>query len=52
VDEIIAHVNAVSAPEIQRVARVCFAPEWRRLAIIGPHNTQGVQVFEKLLSGA
>ncbi len=52
VDEIIAHVNAVSAPEIQRVAQVCFAPEWRRLAIIGPHNTQGVQVFEKLLSGA
>ena len=51
VDEIITHVNAVSALDVQRVAQVCFAPEWRRLAIIGPHNTQGVQVFEKLLSG-
>src|SRR5215469_7397510 len=51
VDEIISHVNAVSASDIRRVAQVCFAPEWRRLAIIGPHNTQGVQVFEKLLSG-
>jgi predicted Zn-dependent peptidase len=51
VDEIITHVNAVSASDIQRVAQACFAPEWRRLAIIGPHNTQGVQVFEKLLSG-
>jgi predicted Zn-dependent peptidase len=51
IDEIISHVNAVSAPEIQRVARVCFTPEWRRLAIIGPHDTQRVQVFEKLLAG-
>ena len=51
VDEIIVHVNAVSAADIQRVARICFAPQWRRLAIIGPHDTQRVQLFEKLLAG-
>jgi predicted Zn-dependent peptidase len=51
VDDIIAHVNAVGASDIQRVAQVCFAPEWRRLAVIGPHDTQRVQVFEKLLAG-
>jgi predicted Zn-dependent peptidase len=51
VDEILAHVNVVNAADIRRVACICFAPEWRRLAIIGPHDTQRVQIFEKLLAG-
>jgi predicted Zn-dependent peptidase len=52
VDEIIAKVNAVTVEDIQRVARMCFAPEWRRLAIIGPDQTQRAEQFEKLLAGA
>jgi predicted Zn-dependent peptidase len=51
IDEILSHVDAVSASDILRVARTCFAPEWRRLAIIGPHSAQRIQVLEKLLAG-
>src|SRR5213078_5113756 len=40
VDEVIANVNAVSAQDIQRVAQACFAPEWRRLAIVGPEDAR------------
>jgi predicted Zn-dependent peptidase len=52
VDEVIANVNAVSIQDIQRVARVCFAPEWRRLAIIGPEDVRKAGSFKKLLTGA
>ncbi len=51
VDEVIAHIEAVSRQDIQRVAQVCFAPEWRRLAIIGPHDPQRVDCFGRLLTG-
>jgi predicted Zn-dependent peptidase len=52
VDEVITKVNAVTVEDIQRVAQKCFAPEWRRLAIIGPDQTQRVDQFKKLLAGA
>jgi len=52
VDEVIANVNAVSAQDIQRVAQVCFAPEWRRLAIVGPEDVRRAESFERLLTGA
>jgi predicted Zn-dependent peptidase len=52
VNDVIAHVNAVTADEIQRVAHTCFAPEWRRLAIIGPDEIQRAGHFEQLLTGA
>jgi predicted Zn-dependent peptidase len=52
VDEVIANVNAVSTQDIQRVAQVCFAPEWRRLAIIGPEDVRKAESFKKLLVGA
>jgi predicted Zn-dependent peptidase len=51
VDEVIAHVNAVTAQDIQRVARTCFAPEWRRLAVIGPEDTRRAEYLGKLLAG-
>jgi predicted Zn-dependent peptidase len=51
IEEIIAHVDAVTERDIQRVARVCFAPEWRRLAIIGPDDPHRAEHFGKLLSG-
>jgi predicted Zn-dependent peptidase len=51
IEEIIAHVEAVTEQDIQRVARACFAPEWRRLAIIGPDDPRRAEHFGKLLSG-
>jgi predicted Zn-dependent peptidase len=51
VDEVIANVNAVSAQDIQRVAQVCFAPEWRRLAIVGPEDAKRAVSFQRLLTG-
>jgi predicted Zn-dependent peptidase len=51
VDEVITNVNAVSAQDIQRVAQVCFAPEWRRLAIIGPEDVRKAGLFKRLLTG-
>ena len=51
VDEMIALVDAVTSEEIQRVAQFCFAPEWRRLAIIGPDDPQQAEHFGKLLKG-
>ncbi|GCE46652.1 putative Zn-dependent peptidase [Thermosporothrix hazakensis] len=44
-------MNAVTAQDIQRVARYCFAPEWRRLAIIGPENVRHAEYFNTLLTG-
>ena len=51
VDEILARINAVTVQDIQRVAQACFVPEWRRLAIIGPEDTQRGEYFGKLLTG-
>jgi predicted Zn-dependent peptidase len=51
VDEVVANVNAVSPQDIQRVARMCFAPEWRRLAIVGPEDVRKVELFKKMLAG-
>ncbi|MBA2676957.1 MAG: hypothetical protein H0U76_00950, partial [Ktedonobacteraceae bacterium] len=44
-------INAVTVQDIQRVARICFAPEWRRLAIIGPDDRSRAGQFVKLLTG-
>ena len=51
VDEVIASIDAVTSEDIQRVAQLCFAPEWRRLAIIGPENVRRAERFGKLLKG-
>jgi predicted Zn-dependent peptidase len=51
VDEVIANVNAVSTQDIQRVAQACFAPEWRRLAIIGPEDVRQSESLKRLLTG-
>jgi predicted Zn-dependent peptidase len=51
VDEMVAHVDAVTTQDIQRVAQICFAPEWRRLALIGPDDTRRAEHFRKLLMG-
>ena len=51
IDEVVAHVNAVTAHDIQRVAQSCFAPEWRRLAIIGPDDQKRASYFASLLAG-
>lgn len=51
VDEIVAHIDAVTVEDVQRVAQVCFAPAWRRLAIVGPEDGQRTAYFEELLTG-
>jgi predicted Zn-dependent peptidase len=51
VDEVIARINAVTPVDIQHTAQICFAPEWRRLAIIGPDDLQQAKHFERLLRG-
>ena len=50
VDEMIARIDAVTPQDIQRVAQICFAPEWRRLAIIGPEDARRAGYFGKLLT--
>lgn len=52
IDEVVGRINAVTAHDVQRVAQICFAPEWRRLAIIGPDTTQRAAYFAKLLAEA
>lgn len=52
VDDIIAKINAVTVQDIQRVAQNCFAPERRRLALIGPEQTRRAGYFTSLLVGA
>lgn len=49
VNEMIAHVDAVTSQDIQHVAQFCFAPEWRRLAIIGPDDSDQAESFGQLL---
>src|SRR5579863_5690541 len=51
-DEVIAHIDAVTTQDIQRVAQLCFEPVWRRLAIIGPHSPERAERFSGLLRGA
>ncbi|GAC1363634.1 MAG: pitrilysin family protein [Ktedonobacteraceae bacterium] len=51
VEEVIAQIDAVTVQDIQRIARVCFAPEWRRLAVIGPDDPRRAGQFVKLLTG-
>jgi predicted Zn-dependent peptidase len=49
VDDIIAHIDAVTTQDIQRVAQTCFAPQWRRLALIGPCDPMQIEYMRKLL---
>jgi len=51
IDEVIARVDAITPQDIQRVAQTCFAPQWRRLAIIGPYDARRAECFGKLLNG-
>ncbi|HEV7236263.1 MAG TPA: insulinase family protein, partial [Ktedonobacteraceae bacterium] len=51
VDEMTAHIDAVTPQDIQRVAQFCFAPAWRRLAIIGPDDTSQAVYYGNLLKG-
>jgi predicted Zn-dependent peptidase len=50
VDEIIARIDVVTTQDIQRVARTCFAPQWRRLALIGPCEALQADFIGKLLT--
>jgi predicted Zn-dependent peptidase len=50
VDEIIAHIEAVTTQDIQRVAQTCFTPQWRRLALIGPCEPMQAEYMGKLLN--
>lgn len=50
-DEIIARIDAVTAQDIQAAARRCFAPEWRRLCLIGPDDPAQAEFFEQLVKG-
>jgi predicted Zn-dependent peptidase len=50
-DAAVALVEAVTPQDIQRVAQTCFAPEWRRLAIIGPCKPGKAERLGKLLRG-
>ncbi len=50
-DETIARIDAVTSQDIQRVAQFCFAPEWRRLAIIGPDDPHQSKYLSTLLKG-
>jgi len=51
IDTMVALVGAVTAQDIQRVAQTCFAPRWRRLAIIGPCKPRQAERLGKLLQG-
>src|SRR6266480_7598504 len=49
IDEMVAYIDAVTSQDIRRVAQFCFAPTWRRLAVIGPDDPQQAEYFGKLL---
>ncbi len=51
INDILAHIDAVTTQDIQRVAQTCFAPQWRRLALIGPCETRQAELLGKLLKG-
>lgn len=48
VDEVIEHLEAVTADDITRVARRCTRPDQARLAVLGPFR--GRSRFERLLA--
>jgi predicted Zn-dependent peptidase len=50
VDEITAHIEAVTARNIQRLAQTCFAPQWRHLALIGPCEPDQAGYLRTLLN--
>lgn len=50
VDEMTQHIDAVTPQDIQRVAQTCFAPEWRRMATIGPEAPRLAEHFATLLT--
>jgi predicted Zn-dependent peptidase len=41
VDDVTAAIEAVTAEDVQRVARHLFRQEWLNLAIVGPFKTDG-----------
>lgn len=49
IDKMVALIEAVSAQDIQRVAQTCFAPRWRRLAIIGPCKARQAERLGNML---
>jgi predicted Zn-dependent peptidase len=51
IDKMVTLVEAVTPQDIQRVARICFAPQWRRLALIGPYKPRQAERLGKLLQG-
>lgn len=51
IDKMVDLIEAVTPQDIQRVAQTCFAPQWRRLAIIGPCKPQQTERLGKLLQG-
>lgn len=51
IDELLGHIDAVTPQDIQRVAQTCFAPQWRRLAIIGPDDPARAAILGTLLTG-
>lgn len=51
IDKMVALIEAVTPQDIQRVAQTCFAPQWRRLAIIGPCKPRQAERLGKLLQG-
>jgi predicted Zn-dependent peptidase len=51
INEIIAKVEAVTPSDIQRVAQICFAPQWCRLALIGPCEPRQAELLGKILKG-
>lgn len=49
IEKMIALIEAVTPQDILRVAQTCFAPQWRRLAIIGPCKPKQAERLGKLL---
>jgi predicted Zn-dependent peptidase len=49
-DEIMAHIEAVTSQDIQRLAQTCFAPQWRHLALIGPCEPGQAEFLGTLLN--
>lgn len=51
IDKMVALIEAVTPQDILRVAQTCFAPPWRRLAIIGPCKQKQAERLGKVLQG-
>ncbi len=51
IDQMVDLIEAVTPQDIQRVAQTCFAPQWRRLAVIGPCKARQVERLGKLIQG-